>query len=226
MKVVIVPVPILAASDLIQALTLIIASFGFYSDFFITFGIKIMLKKQLNIGALNVRGLIGADHEEKLMEDATFYNLDIIALSETHIKREVSQQKLKYTNNIDSSTTNYVLYSCNTENNSYHGVGILIKADIQHKFKRITERVCTVDVRLKHNTHSYLCTNTKLIRRKSTDKRRFIQCNRIHREECKRPRHCHNSWGLQRENWLRMERLPAKHGTFWKRSSAKFMFSK
>ena len=111
-----------------------------------------MLKKQLNIGALNVRGLIGADHEEKLMEDATSYNLDIIALSETHIKREVSQHKLKYTNNIDSSTTNYVLYSCNTENNSYHGVGILIKADIQHKFKRITERVCTVDVRLKHNT--------------------------------------------------------------------------
>ena len=76
--------------------------------------IKIMLKKQLNIGALNIRGLIGADHEEKLMEDATFYNLDIIALSETHIKREVSQQKLKYTNKIDSLTTNFVLYSCNT----------------------------------------------------------------------------------------------------------------
>ena len=31
------PVPILAASDLIQVLTLIIATFGFYSDFFITF---------------------------------------------------------------------------------------------------------------------------------------------------------------------------------------------
>ena len=93
-----------------------------------------MLKKQLNIGALNVRGLIGADHEEKLMEDATSYNLDIIALSEAHIKREVSQQKLKYTNKIDSLTTNFVLYSCNTENNSYHGVGILIKEDIQHKF--------------------------------------------------------------------------------------------
>ena len=31
------PVPILAASDLIQALTLIIATFGFYSDFFITY---------------------------------------------------------------------------------------------------------------------------------------------------------------------------------------------
>ena len=31
------PVPIMAASDLIQALTLIIATFGFYSDFFITF---------------------------------------------------------------------------------------------------------------------------------------------------------------------------------------------
>ena len=31
------PVPILAASDLIQALTLIIASFGLYPDFFITF---------------------------------------------------------------------------------------------------------------------------------------------------------------------------------------------
>ena len=31
------PVPILAASDLTQALTLIIATFGFYSDFFITF---------------------------------------------------------------------------------------------------------------------------------------------------------------------------------------------
>ena len=31
------PVPILAASDSIQALTLIIATFGFYSDFFITF---------------------------------------------------------------------------------------------------------------------------------------------------------------------------------------------
>ena len=28
-----VPVPILAASDLTQALTLIIATFGFYSDF-------------------------------------------------------------------------------------------------------------------------------------------------------------------------------------------------
>ena len=35
--VVLFPVPILAASDLIQALTLIIATFGFYSDFFITF---------------------------------------------------------------------------------------------------------------------------------------------------------------------------------------------
>ena len=33
-----VTVPILAASDLIQALTLIIASFGFYPDCFITFG--------------------------------------------------------------------------------------------------------------------------------------------------------------------------------------------
>ena len=32
-----IPVPILAVSDLTQALTLIIASFGFYSDFFITF---------------------------------------------------------------------------------------------------------------------------------------------------------------------------------------------
>ena len=31
------PVPILAASDLIQALTLIITTLGFYSDFFITF---------------------------------------------------------------------------------------------------------------------------------------------------------------------------------------------
>ena len=31
------PVPILAASDLIQTFTLIIATFGFYSDFFITF---------------------------------------------------------------------------------------------------------------------------------------------------------------------------------------------
>ena len=93
-----------------------------------------MLKKQLNIGALNVRGLIGADHEEKLMEDATFYKLDIIALSETHIKREVSQQKLKYTNKIDSLTTNCVQYSCNTENNAYNGVGILIKEDIQQKF--------------------------------------------------------------------------------------------
>ena len=31
------PVPILAASDLIQTLTLIIATFVFYSDFFITF---------------------------------------------------------------------------------------------------------------------------------------------------------------------------------------------
>ena len=81
-----------------------------------------MLKKQLNIGSLNVRGLIGADHEEKLMEDATSYNIDIIALSETHIKREVSQQKLKYTNKIDSLTTNFVLYSCNTENNSYRGL--------------------------------------------------------------------------------------------------------
>ena len=30
------PVPILAASDLIQALTLIIATFGFYADFFST----------------------------------------------------------------------------------------------------------------------------------------------------------------------------------------------
>ena len=31
------PVPIFAASNLIQALTLIIATFGFYSEFFITF---------------------------------------------------------------------------------------------------------------------------------------------------------------------------------------------
>ena len=71
-----------------------------------------LLMKQLNIGSLNLRGLLNDDGENKLYKDATFHGLDIIALSETHIKSEQHLDLLKDSNN----KSEYVLYSTNNLN--------------------------------------------------------------------------------------------------------------
>ena len=106
-----------------------------------------LLMKQLNIGSLNLRGLLNDDGENKLYKDATFHGLDIIALSETHIKSEQHLDLLKDSNN----KSEYVLYSTNNLNDQFHGVGFLVNTKLRPKFERITDRICTADIKLKHN---------------------------------------------------------------------------
>ena len=96
-----------------------------------------------NIATLNVRG-IGDDNDKHiLVEDAIKYNIDILTLSETHIPVEECLQE------IESDNNTYILYSCNEEGNHHHGVGFLIKKDLEPTFTRIAGRIAKATIQIK-----------------------------------------------------------------------------
>ena len=96
---------------------------------------------QLNFDTLNVRGTNSEWEREALLKDTLHYKLDIAAIPETHINGESNT----------FSIGNYTLYTVNEEESkNTHGTGILIRNDLKPSFQRITGRICTAEIQLKH----------------------------------------------------------------------------
>ena len=101
-----------------------------------------MSPKSINIGTLNVRGLQTEQSKEDLANDMDKYNIQILAVQETH---------LKGTGTITIRSSNrktYKLYYTSKEDNNYHGVGIVISNDMVAGFDRLNDRTCFMRTQL------------------------------------------------------------------------------
>ena len=52
---------------------------------------------------------------------------------------------------INRRKINYVLYSVNEDKSNHRGTGIIILKKLNSVFKRISNRVCTTTIKVKHN---------------------------------------------------------------------------
>ena len=109
----------------------------------------------MRIGTWNLRGLKLADKRQHLANDINTYKLDILTVQETHLKG-TDQIELPTPNNNTNNRNNdrYTLYHTGSDNNSHHGVGIIIKNNTNAHFKRITDRICTLTVDLNEITNN------------------------------------------------------------------------
>ena len=99
------------------------------------------MPNKINFGTFSVRGIHQENDKDDLPNDAKNDNLDIISVSETHIGEETNTYVLK----------EYVLYTVNgKESKNTHGTGILVKKEFKPKFERISDRICTTEIPLKH----------------------------------------------------------------------------
>ena len=91
-----------------------------------------------------MRGCKARYQKQIVANDALNYDLDILGLSETHIKGEGLEeirafQKDKY--------PDYLMYYTGSDNNKHHGVGLLINyEELDPSFTRISDRICVAKV--------------------------------------------------------------------------------
>ena len=96
---------------------------------------KIKNKDILKIGTLNCRGLTKFDKKEELVRDINKYNIDILAVQETKIKGISELEQIN----------NYTFYKAECDN-SYHGVGFIVKNNIKCNFTGINNRIAKLKV--------------------------------------------------------------------------------
>ena len=92
----------------------------------------------LKIGTLNVRGCHSNHKLEMLIQDFRKYKLDIIGITETHIP--VSEELIE--------SSEYTIFTVNKEKNIHHGVGIVVKKDLNPNFIKLTDRICKTTVKV------------------------------------------------------------------------------
>ena len=109
-------------------------------------GTKTRLRQKLNIGCLNVRGCQNLEEWKTLIiEDCQKYELQIFAVSETHLAGTSLEQHV--TSDKDT-TTKYAFFHTGSDDNTHHGVGIIIDQDLSPTFKRISDRICAASINL------------------------------------------------------------------------------
>ena len=92
------------------------------------------------------------EHQRKtLAKDALAFSIDILGLSETHLPGQGLEniqpsKSCKQTNN--TMYRNYLLFHTGSDENIFHGVSLLINKDLNPNFKRISERICSAQIRL------------------------------------------------------------------------------
>ena len=94
----------------------------------------------MRIGTWNVRGLIEQSKLKALERDLISYNLDILAVQETHIRGT----------NRKPIGKNYTLYHTGPTTHSHHGVGIIVRNQFKGNFKVISEKICQLDIELRN----------------------------------------------------------------------------
>ena len=92
--------------------------------------------RNLNIGTLNLRGIQEEHQQKDLANDMTKYNIQIMAVQETHLKG-TGCKTIK-----DDEGNAYKLYYTCKENNTHHGLGIVVKKHLAPSFNTISDRIC------------------------------------------------------------------------------------
>ena len=104
-----------------------------------------MPNSKLNIGTLNVRGVKQQIQQQTLGRDALSYDIQVLGLSETHLAGEGLEEISVSVNN---QQRKYILFYTGSVNKSFHGVGLLVQKDLNPSFKRISDRICYVNIKL------------------------------------------------------------------------------
>ena len=94
----------------------------------------------INFGTVNVCGCQNLHEKETLAKDAANFKIHALGVSETHIK--TAQPQLEQISVcVENKNINYLFYYCG--NNTYHGIGILIRKDLNPSFSKVNARICT-----------------------------------------------------------------------------------
>lgn len=94
----------------------------------------------INFGTLNVCGCQNSYEKETLANDAANFKIDVLGVSETHLKTTETELE-QISVSIDNKIIDYLFYYCG--NNTHHGVGILIRKELNPSFNKISDRICT-----------------------------------------------------------------------------------
>ena len=93
--------------------------------------------KDVKFGTLNVRGL--RNNVDSVIEDFEKYDLDILAIQETHLPEYEDLQ------NYNGISVNLVKDKGDTN----HGTGIIVRKGLNPTFRRINGRICTAEINIK-----------------------------------------------------------------------------
>ena len=107
---------------------------------------KTSLRQKINIGCLNVRGCQNLEERKTLIEDCQKYEFLIWADSDTHLAGTSLEQHL--TSDKQNTTTKYAFFQTGSDDNTHHGVGLIIDQDLPPTFKRISDRICAASINL------------------------------------------------------------------------------
>lgn len=113
---------------------------------------SIPLKRKLNklkIGTLNCRGLKSETKRHHIAEDIRSYNMDILALQETHMGDEPPEE----ISTIDGRETFMVYHSAKDANDARTraGTAIVVRKGTNMTFKPISSRLCMMKTKLNNN---------------------------------------------------------------------------
>lgn len=97
--------------------------------------------RSLNIACLNVRGCKEEKQREIIIEDCFENNIQILAVSETHIGDTGLEEHTK-------GARKYSLFYSGKAKDSHHGVGLIIDQELKPTFQAINERLCQAEIQL------------------------------------------------------------------------------
>ena len=97
-----------------------------------------------NVGSLNVRGCRTIEEQNTLISDIYKYKIELLAVSETHIKG-TGIKSLKYQTK-DNNAQKYSFFWTGNDTNHHHGVGIIADETLNPRFYRISDRICSATI--------------------------------------------------------------------------------
>ena len=137
------------------------------------------LKNTQRIGSFNCQGLATSMVKLRtLADDFEKYNLNTLAIQETHIQG--------YGTKILKSSTNkeYLLYYSGSKETSENGVGIILPSHTKADFKPISDRLCQITIKLTnsqkiHILSAYAPTVDKSKKKPSIREKFYSELNNV-----------------------------------------------
>ena len=111
----------------------------------------------MKFGTMNVRGINSNEKKQQLAEDIFRYNVTVMAVQETHIPGQGSEEI-----STSDGRHKYQFYHTGEDNNYHHGVGIIVNKNAfdSPQFQHISARICTMKAQM--HTHGDGCTRNLL----------------------------------------------------------------